>query len=86
MDRRAFVSSVTLGLLAALLAAAAQTAGKVYRVGYLSPIPVAERGSNPSFNIFRREMRQRGYVEGQNFVLEHRFVEGSPGRDSEVVG
>jgi hypothetical protein len=31
-------------------------------------------------------MRQRGYVEGQNFILEHRFVEGSPGRDSEVVG
>jgi ABC-type uncharacterized transport system substrate-binding protein len=88
MERRAFISGIKLGLLVAPLAVAAAQeykAGKVYRVGYLSPIPVAERGSNPSFNIFRREMRQRGYVEGQNFVLEHRFVEGSPGRDSEVV-
>jgi putative ABC transport system substrate-binding protein len=86
MDRRAFLGTLTGSLLAAPLAAEAQQAGKVYRVGYLSPIPVAERGSNPYFNIFRREMRQRGYVEGQNFVLEHRAVEGSPGRDSEVVG
>jgi len=86
MDRRTFLETLTGSLLAAPLAAEAQPAGKVYRVGYLSPIPVAERGSNPSFNIFRREMRQRGYVEGQNFVLEHRSVEGSPGRDSEVVG
>lgn len=86
MNRRAFIGTLTAGLLVALLAAEAQQAGKVYRVGYLSPTPVAERGSNPYFNIFRREMRQRGYVEGQNFVLEHRSVEGSPGRDSEVVG
>jgi putative ABC transport system substrate-binding protein len=80
-----FISTLAGGLLAAPLAAEGQPAGKVYRVGYLSPIPVAERDSNPYFDIFRREMRQRGYVEGQNFVLEHRFVEGSPGRDSEVV-
>lgn len=86
MERRTFLGMVAGSLLAAPLAAQAQQAGKVYRVGYLSPIPVAERGSNPYFNIFRREMRQRGYVEGQNFVLERRSVEGSPERDSEVVG
>jgi hypothetical protein len=37
MDRRAFVSTVALGLLAAPLAAGAQPAGKLPRIGALSP-------------------------------------------------
>jgi hypothetical protein len=36
MERRAFISNVTLGLLAAPLAAEAQPVGKVYRIGLLS--------------------------------------------------
>ena len=42
MDRRAFISTLAGGLLAAPLAAKAQTAGKVYRIGlldYAAPDP-----------------------------------------------
>lgn len=75
--------------LASVLAARAQTAGKVYRVGFIGPRPVAQITSDPThdFNtVFRREMRQRGYVEGQNLVLEVRSTEGRLERVSEVVG
>jgi putative ABC transport system substrate-binding protein len=87
VDRRAFISGTTLGLLAAPLAAEAQRAGKVYRVGYIGPTPVATLISDPTqyFDSFRREMRQRGYVEGQDLVLELRSVEERPDRASEVV-
>jgi putative tryptophan/tyrosine transport system substrate-binding protein len=88
MNRRTFLCSLTLGTLSRPLATQAQTAGKVYRVGYIGPTPVATIISDPAqpFNSFRREMRQRGYVEGQNLVLELRSVEGRLERVSEVVG
>jgi ABC-type uncharacterized transport system substrate-binding protein len=85
MDRRAFLT-LAGGLLAAPLVAEGQQAGKVYRVGYIGPTPVATLISDPSFNSFRREMGQRGYVEGQDLVLELRSVEERPDRASEVVG
>ena len=65
--------------------AEAQQAGKVYRVGYIGPTPVATLISDPTFDSFRREMGQRGYVEGQDLVLELRSVEERPDRVSEVV-
>ena len=88
MILRSRTLALLLGLLAAPLAAEAQEAGKVYRVGWIAPTPVAEliNDSNPRFNTFRREMRHRGYVEGQNLFLEVRFAEARLERISEVVG
>jgi putative ABC transport system substrate-binding protein len=74
MDRRAFVSGVTLGLLAAPLAAEGQQAGKVYRIGYLSsslPSP-----KDPNLEAFVEKLRDLGYVPGQNVVIEQRHGEG----------
>ena len=88
MNRRKFLFGLTVGALAAPLAAEAQTVGKIYRVGYIGVTPVAEIMSDPNnpFNSgFRREMRDLGYVEGQNFILELRSVEGKMERTSEVV-
>ena len=85
VTRRTFIGTIAGGLLAAPLAAEAQRAGKVYRVGYIGPTPVSTLISDPSFNSFRREMGQRGYVEGQDLVLELRSVEERPDRVSEVV-
>jgi hypothetical protein len=82
------VVAIIAASLAAVPAARAQTAEKVYRVGYILPRPVAEITSNPTHHFnsdFRREMRRRGYVEGQNLVLELRSVEERLGRVSEVV-
>jgi len=86
MDRRTFLETLAGGLLAAPLAAEAQQARRVYRVGYIGPTPVATLISDPTFDSFRREMGQRGYVEGQDLVLELRSVAERPDRVSEVVG
>ena len=88
MDRRRFLLSSLASALAAPVAAEAQQAGRVYRVGLVAILPVAEIVSDPTnvFNsAFRREMRDRGYVEGQNLFRELRSVEGRVERASEVV-
>ena len=69
MDRRAFITTLTGGLLAAPLAAEAQQAGKVYKIGFL------RAGEPPKFWIdeFREGLRELGYVEGQNMAIEFRI-------------
>ena len=74
MDRRAFISGVTLGLLAAPLAAAAQQAGKVYRIGILETIPAAQNAANLA--ALRKGLRDLGYVEGRNLIIEYRSADG----------
>jgi putative tryptophan/tyrosine transport system substrate-binding protein len=62
-------AALALCLLAAPLAAQAQTAGKIYRVGYLS-------SAADVFEPFREALRELGYVEGRNLVLEVRLASG----------
>ena len=74
MDRRAFISGMTLGLLAAPLAAEAQVAGRVYRIGlldYSAPDPAREAW----WKAFLQQMRLLGYVEGQNVHYEARSAQ-----------
>jgi len=68
MNRRTFLSG-TAALLAAPLAAEAQPARKIYRIGLL------RAGEPPKFWIdeFREGLRELGYVEGQNVVIEFRI-------------
>jgi putative ABC transport system substrate-binding protein len=73
MERRTFMAVVSGGLLAAPLAATAQQTGKVYRIGYLSG------GSSTLTHLidaFRQGLRELGWVEGQNIVIDYRFAEG----------
>jgi putative ABC transport system substrate-binding protein len=87
VDRRAFVAGLGAAL-AAPLGAGAQTGGKVHRVGFILITPLASVMSDPShlFNAaFRAEMRDRGYVEGSNLVLDLRSVEGKTERASAIV-
>jgi putative ABC transport system substrate-binding protein len=72
MDRRAFISGITVGFLAAPLAAEAQP-GKVHRIGYLSSGPST---SNLYRGAFQQNLRELGWVEGQNIVTDYRFAEG----------
>src|SRR5215470_15405237 len=88
MNRRVFLAGVGSSLLAVPLAAEAQPAGKVYRVGFILISPVATIKSDPTNPInsgFRAEMRDRGYIEGQNLILDLRSVEGRLERASEIV-
>ena len=74
MDRRMFIGCVTGGLLAAPLAARAQQVGKVYRIGILEAIPAARNGAN--LDALRKGLRDLGYVEGRNLVIEYRSADG----------
>ena len=77
MERRAFLGTLTGGLLAAPLAAEAQQAGKVYRVGLLLYTAACDRAFVMA--PFRDGLRAAGYVEGQNIVIECRG--GAQARD-----
>jgi putative ABC transport system substrate-binding protein len=87
MNRRQLVFG-TLGALPVLLAGA-PALGKVFRVGFIASTTLAEIVSgdptHPINSGFRPEMRDRGYVEGQNFILELRSLDGKMERASEVV-
>jgi putative tryptophan/tyrosine transport system substrate-binding protein len=73
MNRRSFVGTLGLGLLAAPLAAEAQQAAKIARIGYL----VTSLAARPHLQeAFRQGLRDLGYVEGRNVVIEYRDAEG----------
>src|SRR5256884_2221677 len=74
MDRRTFVGGVAGGLLAWPLAAAAQQAGKVPRIGFLGVTSPSDRP--PLLDAFRQGLRELGWVEGQNIVIDYRYAEG----------
>jgi putative tryptophan/tyrosine transport system substrate-binding protein len=76
-----------LAVLATPLAADAQPAGKVARVGRLSPISASVDA--PLLAAFRQGLRDLGWVEGQNITIESRFADGRidrlPALASELV-
>jgi hypothetical protein len=70
---------LVLALTLAPLAAEAQEAGKVYRIGWLSP----GTGPSPRTQSFLEGLRDRGYVEGQHFVMEWRRADGRSERKTD---
>ena len=87
MQRRAFMGVLTGGLLAAPLAARAQQAGRIPRIGYLAPGSAS--ADAPRIESFLQGLHELGYVEGQNIFIERRFADGKverlPGLAAELV-
>jgi putative ABC transport system substrate-binding protein len=79
MNRRSFVGTLGLGLLAVPLGAQAQQVGKVVRIGLLS-YAASDPASTARWNAFRERLRELGYVEGQNVVFEARWGDGQVSR------
>jgi putative ABC transport system substrate-binding protein len=76
MQRRDFLIAAG-ALLAAPLVARAQQAAKVARIGYLSH----NLAASPHLReAFLQGLRDLGYVEGRNVVIEYRYAEGKPER------
>ena len=68
--------------LALSFCACAQS-GKVYRIGMLEVTPEAE--NLPNLKAFRQGMREAGYVERQDFVLDYRSADGQQSRLSQLA-
>jgi len=51
--------------------------GRVYRLGYLGP---GSPSAQPGLVAFQRELRERGYIEGKNLIVEYRWAEGRDDR------
>jgi len=77
ITRRAFGSSLVLGLLAAGTRAGAQPAKKPARIGWVGSSPAGAAAYQDSF---REGLRQLGHVEGQSYTLEARWSDGSAER------
>jgi putative ABC transport system substrate-binding protein len=88
MKRRAFLSG-SLALLAAPLAVEAQQAGKVFRLGLLTPGGHSTASAPTMSTALPASLRELGYVEGQNLTIERRFADGKldrlPGLAQELV-
>ncbi len=78
MNRRTFIAGISVGILAAPLAAEAQQAGSVPRMGWLSP-------DAPVPPALAQGMRERGYIAGRNIGSEHRLAEGKLDRLPELA-
>jgi ABC-type uncharacterized transport system substrate-binding protein len=81
--RKKVIGVVVSAMLFALFGSAdAQQPDKVYRIGILSGgIP----GSSPDIDAFRQGLRDLGYVEGKNLIIEHRYAEGKRDRYPDLV-
>jgi len=79
--------SVVIAGLAALLLAPERSAGqqppsRIPRVGILTQ---ADSERTPGFDAFREGLRDLGYIEGRNIILEFRFARGDPSRAPQLA-
>lgn len=71
-NRRKLLIALSAGALTVPLASFAQQQGKIWRIGYIS----TRAGIDANEEAFRQRLRELGYVEGQNIVIEWRFAKG----------
>jgi len=79
MDRRMFIGVLAGALTATVRAVSAQQqpAG-IHRIGFLGTTSASEYASN--VDAFRAGLRDLGYVEGKNIVIDFRWADGDPNR------
>jgi putative ABC transport system substrate-binding protein len=87
--RREFLGTLAGALLAAPISAEAQQPGKVARIGYLVTGSLESPETRIFLDVFRQGLRERGYVEGQNILVEYRSADGKierlPGLATELA-
>jgi ABC-type uncharacterized transport system substrate-binding protein len=84
VNRRRFLLTSLAGGFAAPLAAAAQQPKTIVRIGFLSSSS-AER-ERPRLTAFQQTLRELGYLEGQNIVIEQRYAGGNFQQLPELAG
>jgi putative tryptophan/tyrosine transport system substrate-binding protein len=82
MRRRDFIKAIAGSAVAWPVAARAQQTGKVWRIGFLSG--ASRETFSRLYAGFQQGMRDLGYVEGKDFVIEWRSAEGNYERFPEI--
>jgi len=85
MERRVFLLALADFLLTSGYVAKAQPTGKIPRIGYLA----ARSSPEPRDEAFRQGLRDLGYIESKNIVIEYRYAQGKieqlPGFVAEMI-
>ena len=83
MSNNIYIIVLSAMLFALCSSAEAQQAKKVRRIGYLSPFDPARESTRAE--AIRLALREHGYIEGQNIVIEYRYGEGKQDRYPELA-
>jgi putative tryptophan/tyrosine transport system substrate-binding protein len=84
-DRRSAIALVLTGALALPGVLFAQQSGKVWRVGFFYYGSRQSALDTRRYQEFERGMRELGYEEGKNLVIEARFADGQPERLPDIA-
>ena len=79
MNKKIFFAAMIIFTLASLGAVNAQPTAKIPRIGIIAP------GKSPQLDALRQGLRDFGYTEGQNLLIDYRYVEGKRDRIPELV-
>ncbi|HET7392345.1 MAG TPA: ABC transporter substrate-binding protein [Candidatus Binatia bacterium] len=79
MKKKIFFAAIIMFTLASLAVVNAQPTAKVSRIGIIAP------GKSPQVDALRHGLRDFGYTEGQNLLIDYRYVEGKRDRIPELV-
>ena len=83
-DLRLLISGLCAMLFALCLPAEAQQPAKIPRIGYVRVVG-APSIPGPNVDAFRQGLKDLGYVEGKNILIEFRYAEGKPDRVPSLV-
>jgi putative ABC transport system substrate-binding protein len=83
MRRRDFVRLVGSAAAAWPIAVRAQQASKIYRIGFLANDPAIP--TQPAGQAFLDGLRESGFIEGKNIIIDRRFAQGRLDRYDKLV-
>jgi putative tryptophan/tyrosine transport system substrate-binding protein len=83
MRRREVIRLFSGALAGWPLGLRAQQVGKVYRIGILETVPAARNAAN--LEALRKGLRDLGYIEGRNLIVEYRSADGRADRFPDLV-
>ena len=79
MNKKIFFAAMVILTLASFHLVNAQPTGKIARIGILG------RGNSPQLEALRQGLRDHGYIEGQNLLIEYRYAEAKRDHIPELV-